>query len=325
MGFYPVEVLVNDAKRHGVAVLPVDINASRVQDDDRVGRPAGLGDRRRGGDDGSHDGDPGEPLPDGAASSPAAAGPLVGLRHPVGRGARAVGGRERDRLGRPPRAAARQGDRRGARGALDAELARGPYRASRTSSSGRACRRRSSSGSSGPARSTRWAGRGASCCGSCARSPARHGAGRRADGRIGGGRRSGPPDGRWTCACRRRAAPPLPAIDRDGAAGRCLRGRRARCPAPGRGAVPAGARAARGGDERGARRDAAGAGADRRAGGHAAAPDDRARDGVPGARGRDRHGQRHALAGHLGSGCGASSAGTRCCWSTGSSSARRAW
>jgi error-prone DNA polymerase len=28
MGFYPVEVLVNDAKRHGVPVLPVDINAS---------------------------------------------------------------------------------------------------------------------------------------------------------------------------------------------------------------------------------------------------------------------------------------------------------
>ncbi|MEZ0239643.1 MAG: OB-fold nucleic acid binding domain-containing protein, partial [Chloroflexota bacterium] len=28
MGFYPVEVLVNDTKRHGVAVLPVDINAS---------------------------------------------------------------------------------------------------------------------------------------------------------------------------------------------------------------------------------------------------------------------------------------------------------
>jgi len=31
MGFYPVEVLVNDAKRHGVAVLPVDINASRFR------------------------------------------------------------------------------------------------------------------------------------------------------------------------------------------------------------------------------------------------------------------------------------------------------
>ncbi|MGZ6339877.1 MAG: helix-hairpin-helix domain-containing protein, partial [Candidatus Limnocylindrales bacterium] len=28
MGFYPIEVLVNDAKRHGVAVLPVDVNAS---------------------------------------------------------------------------------------------------------------------------------------------------------------------------------------------------------------------------------------------------------------------------------------------------------
>ena len=47
MGFYPVEVLVNDAKRHGVAVLPVDVNESRVQDDDRVGRAAGLGDGGR--------------------------------------------------------------------------------------------------------------------------------------------------------------------------------------------------------------------------------------------------------------------------------------
>ena len=28
MGFYPVEVLVNDTKRHGVAVLPVDLNGS---------------------------------------------------------------------------------------------------------------------------------------------------------------------------------------------------------------------------------------------------------------------------------------------------------
>ena len=28
MGFYPVEVLINDARRHGVAVLPVDINSS---------------------------------------------------------------------------------------------------------------------------------------------------------------------------------------------------------------------------------------------------------------------------------------------------------
>ena len=43
MGFYPVEVLVNDAKRHGVAVLPVDINASTLQDDHRMGRAAGVG------------------------------------------------------------------------------------------------------------------------------------------------------------------------------------------------------------------------------------------------------------------------------------------
>jgi DNA polymerase III alpha subunit len=31
MGFYPVEVLINDAKRHGVSVLPVDLNASRYR------------------------------------------------------------------------------------------------------------------------------------------------------------------------------------------------------------------------------------------------------------------------------------------------------
>ncbi|HEY2887598.1 MAG TPA: PHP domain-containing protein [Candidatus Limnocylindrales bacterium] len=47
MGFYPVEVLVNDTKRHGVAVLPVDINASGFKTTTEwVGRP-------------------GEPLPDG--------------------------------------------------------------------------------------------------------------------------------------------------------------------------------------------------------------------------------------------------------------------
>jgi error-prone DNA polymerase len=31
MGFYPVEVLINDAKHHGVAVLPVDVNRSRYR------------------------------------------------------------------------------------------------------------------------------------------------------------------------------------------------------------------------------------------------------------------------------------------------------
>jgi error-prone DNA polymerase len=40
MGFYPVEVLVNDTKRHGVAVLPVDINASSYRTTTEwVGRP----------------------------------------------------------------------------------------------------------------------------------------------------------------------------------------------------------------------------------------------------------------------------------------------
>jgi DNA polymerase III alpha subunit len=48
MGFYPVEVLVNDTKRHGVAVLPVDVNASSYKTvTEWVGRP-------------------GEPLPVGA-------------------------------------------------------------------------------------------------------------------------------------------------------------------------------------------------------------------------------------------------------------------
>ncbi len=40
MGFYPVEVLVNDTKRHGVAVLPVDINGSSYKTTTEwVGRP----------------------------------------------------------------------------------------------------------------------------------------------------------------------------------------------------------------------------------------------------------------------------------------------
>ncbi len=63
MGFYPVEVLVNDAKRHGVTVLPVDINRSTYRTQTEwVGRPgwALAGDM---GDDGSHDDDPGETLP----------------------------------------------------------------------------------------------------------------------------------------------------------------------------------------------------------------------------------------------------------------------
>ncbi len=66
MGFYPVEVLVNDAKRHGVAILPVDVNRSGYKTTTEwVGRPgwalAGVD-----GDDGSHDADDDEPLPEGS-------------------------------------------------------------------------------------------------------------------------------------------------------------------------------------------------------------------------------------------------------------------
>ena len=66
MGFYPVEVLVNDAKRHGVAVLPVDINASSYRTTTEWAGQPGWALAGVAGDDGSHDGDPGEPLPEGS-------------------------------------------------------------------------------------------------------------------------------------------------------------------------------------------------------------------------------------------------------------------
>jgi len=65
MGFYPVEVLVNDAKRHGVAVLPVDVNASSFKTTTEwVGRP-GWALAGPAGDAGGADLQPGEPLPPG--------------------------------------------------------------------------------------------------------------------------------------------------------------------------------------------------------------------------------------------------------------------
>ncbi|OGO58870.1 MAG: hypothetical protein A2V85_01890 [Chloroflexi bacterium RBG_16_72_14] len=65
MGFYPVEVLINDAKRHGVAVLPVDVNRSAWRTTTEwVGRP-GWALAGAAGDDGAHDADDGQPLPDG--------------------------------------------------------------------------------------------------------------------------------------------------------------------------------------------------------------------------------------------------------------------
>jgi error-prone DNA polymerase len=65
MGFYPVEVLVNDSKRHGVAVLPVDLNTSTYKTTTEwVGRPgwalAGVP-----GEAADGDAPEGEPLPDG--------------------------------------------------------------------------------------------------------------------------------------------------------------------------------------------------------------------------------------------------------------------
>ena len=127
MGFYPVEVLVNDAKRHGVAVLPVDVNHSRLQDRRRSGWAAGWAMRAR-------------PMTRHRRRPGAGAGACL---HAVGGGARAMGDRGRDRLGRPPRAWAREGDRRGARRSCSiGSSIEARTRASRTSSSGRDCRRR---------------------------------------------------------------------------------------------------------------------------------------------------------------------------------------
>ena len=226
MGFYPVEVLVNDAKRHGV-VGPAGRHQRLVlQDDDRMGRPAGRAASRRRRD-----------------RRPARADPIAGLRRPVGRGAGPLDARGHGRLGRPAWAAPRQGDRRAAPGApRRASWRPGRTGRSPTSSSGPGCPRRSSSGSSGPGaldslgrprRELLWqlrevagASRGRVDGRRCAAS----------DGQPGSA--ALPRAGRWTCACprpRRR-----PARDhRIRADRRHLRGHRARCPPAGGRALPA--------------------------------------------------------------------------------------
>ena len=110
MGFYPVEVLVNDAKRHGVAVLPVDVNRSRYKTTTEwVGRP-------------------GEPLPEGAG--------ITARPEPIRSPACVVPSAEaRDRW--TPEVTTGWGVRLGLglvkgigeqhEALLDAELARGPY------------------------------------------------------------------------------------------------------------------------------------------------------------------------------------------------------
>ena len=129
MGFYPVEVLVNDTKRHGVTVLPVDINASSYRTTTEwVGRP-GWAMAGPAGDDGAADDDPGERLPDGLGveartrpvRSPSCVMPTAAARerwtaeNAVGWGVR-LGLSLVKGIGEQHEAA------------LDAELARGPYR-----------------------------------------------------------------------------------------------------------------------------------------------------------------------------------------------------
>ena len=122
MGFYPVEVLVNDAKRHGVAVLPVDINRSTYKTTTEwLGRPGwAIGE----GDDG-----PGEALPDdaGIERRPApvrSSGCVIPTNEARDRWAAesAVGWGVRLGMGLVKGI----GDEHEA--LLDAELARGPYR-----------------------------------------------------------------------------------------------------------------------------------------------------------------------------------------------------
>ena len=151
-------------------------------------------------------GRPGEPLPDGSRDRrTTGAGPVSGLHHPVGGGARPLDARGDRGLGRPAGSRARQGHRRAARGAARRGTgARAVPDAWSRWSSGPGCPRKSWSGSSGPGRWIRWGGRGASSCGSCARWPARHAAGWTGArcaawaGRPASVRRR--PGGRWTCA-----------------------------------------------------------------------------------------------------------------------------
>ncbi len=236
MGFYPVEVLVNDAKRHGVAVLPVDVNASAYRTTTEwVGGPAGRWRARPATTVARRD--PASRCR-GIGSRPARPGPLAGLRHPVRR--RPAGaGRPRAPTGWGVRlgpAAWSRGSARSTPARLDAELARGPYR--EPGRRGRADRpargggraadpgRRRWTRSGGPRRELLWQLRevaGAS--------------GGRVDGRT---TRSG----RASLEARRgtadRPAPPCdtgaraPADRRDRAARRRLRGDRARRPTPGR-------------------------------------------------------------------------------------------
>ena len=227
-----------------------------LQDDDRVGGAARLGAGRGRGDDGSHDDDDGRAAARGLRGRPpAATGPLARVRHPGRRGARPLGGRDDDRLGRPAGAAPRQGDRRGARGAPRRGAGpRAVHEPRRRRRADRAARGGDRAADPGRGAGLARAGRGASCCGSCARWPARRAAGSTGEtARHGASRLARPPGGRWTCGCRRPRRrrcrrSPRPSGSGDAYAVVGLDARRQVV-----GAVPADARAAGRGAERGAR------------------------------------------------------------------------
>jgi error-prone DNA polymerase len=191
MGFYPVEVLVNDAKRHGVSVLPVDLNASTYKTTTEwVGRP-------------------GEPLPDGAG--------IDARPEPVRSPACVVPSAEAQErwtpevttgLGCPARPAPGQGHRRAAPGAARGRArARAVPVAGRTWSNGPGCpeevlerlirtgamdslgRPRPGAAVAAP-RGGRGLTRPDGRPGTCARSARRRASDQRPR-----------PDGRWTCTC----------------------------------------------------------------------------------------------------------------------------
>ena len=297
MGFYPVEVLVNDAKRHGVAVLPVDVNASfHRTTTEWAGRP-GWALAGAAGDGGRHDSDPGEQLPGDAGiparprpvRSPACVIPAAAARERwAAEGAVGWGVRLGLHLVKGI------GEEHAAH--LDAERARGPYTSlpdvvERTGLPEEVLERLIRAGAldslGRPRRELLWQLR------EVAR-PAK-GAPR------GGGRAAGRPLDLRLPATPAPDLPPLTELERlgDSYAILSLDARRQVV-----GALPPGAGAAGSGHQRGARRATAGTRADRRPGRDPPAPDDGEGNRLPCARGRDRDGQRHALAGHVGAPAG---------------------
>ena len=323
MGFYPVEVLVNDAKRHGVAGP-----AGRHQRVDATGRrPSGSGGRAgrwRSPATTARTTRPGRAAARGRGIERARAGALVGLRHPARAARERWAAESADGLGRPARAAPRQGDRRGARGAARrGARARGRTRAladvvERTGLPEEMIERLIRVGGAGLARAAAARAALAAARGRGRDARARRRARDPTAGRHAGrGTADGPAPARDRCArrCRRSTEPERlgdayavvgldarrqvvelfrPALDRLGAV-----------------------------DERGARGSRAGTGPDRRPGRDPPAPDDRARarSSWPS---RTRPGWSTSRSGRTpGRGCAASSGATRCSSSTATSSASR--